>query len=29
VRNASRHPVWAGYPAAVSVSSQGELFACP
>jgi ribonuclease HII len=29
VRNASRHPVWAGYPAAVPVSSQGELFACP
>ena len=29
VRNASRHPVWAGYPATVSDSAQGELFACP
>jgi ribonuclease HII len=29
VRNASRHPVWTGYPAAVSIPSQGELFACP
>ena len=29
VRNASRHPVWTGYPIAVSTSSQGELFACP
>jgi ribonuclease HII len=28
VRNASRHPVWTGYPAAASTSSQGELFAC-
>jgi ribonuclease HII len=29
VRNSSRHPVWIGYPAAVSIPSQGELFACP
>ncbi len=29
VRNASRHPVWTGYPASVSIPSQGELFACP
>ena len=29
VRNASSHRVWDGYPAPVSVSSQGELFACP
>ena len=29
VRNASRHPIWTGYPIAVSDSSQGELFACP
>jgi ribonuclease HII len=29
VRNASRHPQWAGYPAAVSSASQTELFACP
>jgi len=28
VRNASRHPVWAGYPAPVPNSPQGELFAC-
>ncbi|MEO8050884.1 MAG: ribonuclease HII [Acidobacteriota bacterium] len=27
VRNAGRHPVWAGYPA--PISSQGQLFACP
>jgi len=29
VRNASRQPVWTGYPASVSIPSQGELFACP
>ena len=29
VRNASRHPTWAGYPAQIVVSSQRELFACP
>jgi ribonuclease HII len=29
VRNASRHPVWIGYPASVSIPSQGELSACP
>lgn len=29
VRNASRRTVWAGYPVPASVSSQGELFACP
>ena len=29
VRNASREPVWSGYPAAISASSQGELFSCP
>jgi ribonuclease HII len=29
VRNASRYSVWTGYPIAVSISSQGELFACP
>jgi ribonuclease HII len=29
VRNASRQPMWAGYPAAISTSAQGELFACP
>lgn len=29
VRNASRHPVWAGYPVAASVPAQSELFACP
>jgi ribonuclease HII len=29
VRNASRNPVWEGYPVAVSIPSQGELFACP
>jgi ribonuclease HII len=29
VRNASRHPLWAGYPAPVSIPPQGELFACP
>ena len=28
VRNASHHRVWAGYPAPVSISTQGELFAC-
>lgn len=28
VRNASRHPVWTGYPAPVVISPQGELFAC-
>jgi ribonuclease HII len=29
VRNASRHAVWDGYPAPVSISPQGELFPCP
>jgi ribonuclease HII len=38
VRGASRHPVWCGYPlrdtipstpVSVSISHQGELFACP
>ena len=28
VRNASRHTVWTGYPRSISVSPQGELFAC-
>ena len=28
VRNASRHSVWTGYPASVSIPPQGELFAC-
>jgi ribonuclease HII len=28
VRNASSHAVWAGYPAPVSISPQGELFPC-
>ena len=27
VRNASRHSMWTGYPAAIS--PQGEMFVCP